>query len=207
MIFLPRILATFLLLATWVTTHLLALTTPQACLGHLFIFKPVGILIHVVIGILSIDSRGPLLFELAKLFLAALQLPLQMLLLCQKPALLVHAGLVLQLQLPQLGLQLFDLWVVEPVTHSLAYAAHLGPAWGRCLGNVPAGARGGRQNILTESVDSGTRLPGFMSQPHLMTLDSYENREKTSNCGKRASKAVLQRTLPSLEAPGGLHLK
>ncbi|KAL0618064.1 putative uncharacterized protein C8orf44 [Plecturocebus cupreus] len=55
------------------------------------------------------ESGGPLLPELAELLLAALQLPLQLLLHCQKPPLLIHASLVLQLQLPQLGLQFFDL--------------------------------------------------------------------------------------------------
>lgn len=58
-------------------------------------------------------NRRPLLFELAKLFLAALQLPLQVFLHCQQPPLLIHAGLVLQLQLPQPGLEFFDLLVAE----------------------------------------------------------------------------------------------
>lgn len=103
-----------------VPTHLsslkAALRILQVWLGHLFMCNPIGILVCVLIAILSLGffgSRGPLLFELAKLFLAALQLPLQLLLHGQEPPLLVHASLVLQLQLPQLGLQVSDLLAVE----------------------------------------------------------------------------------------------
>lgn len=144
MILLPRTSSTFL--ATEVTTHLPGLTvglrTLQSWLGHLF-FYPIGILVGVLMGIISLGNGGLLLFELAKLLLAALQLPLQLLLLCQKSPLLIHAGLVLQLQLPQLGLQLSDLWAVEG---QLPTAWPMRSAWGPCLRKFPARPQGQADN-------------------------------------------------------------
>lgn len=124
-------------MAARAATHLcvlkVALTIVRGWLGHLFLFNPVGVLVHVLIAIPSPDlfaNRELFLFELVELFLAALQLPLQLLLHCQEPPLFIHASLVLQLQLPQLDLQFFDLLVVGASYPKLVPCNEPGP----CLG-------------------------------------------------------------------------